>query len=81
MQKPKIGQRVVWKSPRPEERSRGTVTAINEKWTLPVQIRFDYFSPQENDPREILGRTIGQEMYFSLYEYDRYFDQEEEGEN
>ena len=78
MQKPKIGQQVVWKSPVPEERFRGEVIAIDEIWSRPMRIKFDDFSPQENDPREIVGRMIEQEMYFTLQEYARHFEEEDE---
>lgn len=84
MQMPKIDQRVVWKSPVPEERLCGRVTGtgINQQtkqtW---VRIKFDDFSPQKTGPREISGRTLGQEMYFSCHEYKQHFSEEDKEES
>ncbi len=85
MQKPKIGQQVIWKSPVPEERLRGKVSIVG---STGVRIKFDEIDPQKHVKGETLigsggtsvssGVQRGNESFFPWHEYERCFSEEEE---
>jgi len=84
MQQPKVGQRVVWKSPVPEERLRGQVTSVQPTGVL---IKFDDLDPQKSVTVEVVTRSGGtvakagshkSEYSFSWYDDERCFSEEEE---